>query len=208
MVSSYILNISLFIIIFVVCCKYSGWQFLFPIPSKRSRHLCHNFQLSSGNNFQFAFNLINKQNSSINLHNLLQTYIHINIHFKHLEKHQKCPLTCKYISWRRDFLLGSSDATLLARSIIDYMKCHGTQTPPVTAPRVKLLGPMVSELQSLQKLASTARKQQMRDLLKHEKNTYNAELRSTLGKSFAADDVCERHTCSGWGGRAVLYLQW
>lgn len=85
------------------------------------------------------------------------------------------------------------------------MKCHGTQTPPVTAPRVKLLGPMVSELQSLQKLASAARKQQMRDLLKQEKNDLDAELRSTLGKSFAADDVCERHICSGWGGQVPLF---
>lgn len=75
----------------------------------------------------------------------------------------------------------------------------------MTAPRVKLLGPMVSELQSLQKLASAARKQQMRDLLKQEKNDFDAELRSTLGKSFAADDVCERHICSGWGGQVPLF---
>lgn len=83
------------------------------------------------------------------------------------------------------------------------MKCHGSETPPVTAPRVKLLGPMVSELQSLQKLASAARNQQMRELLKQEKADLDAELRSTLGKSFAQDDVCERHACSGWMGNPI-----
>ncbi|KAH8398991.1 hypothetical protein KR222_009796, partial [Zaprionus bogoriensis] len=85
-------------------------------------------------------------------------------------------------------------------SVVDWMKCHGTETPPFNAPRAELLRPMTMELQSLQKLASAARSQQMRHLMIVEKNNYDAELRSTLGKSFTEDDVCDRRVCSGWGG--------
>ncbi|KAH8404124.1 hypothetical protein KR215_010197 [Drosophila sulfurigaster] len=86
-------------------------------------------------------------------------------------------------------------------SIVNWMKCHGTETPPFNAPRAKLLRPMTMELQSLQKLAKAARRNQMSSLLIQEKANYDAELRSTLGKSFAQDDVCDRHICSGWGGQ-------
>lgn len=78
------------------------------------------------------------------------------------------------------------------------MKCHGTETPPYNAPRVSLLRPMTSELQSLQKLAQEARRQQMNSLVIKEKATYDAELRSTLGKSFVQDDVCDRQLCAGF----------
>ncbi|TDG49338.1 hypothetical protein AWZ03_004206 [Drosophila navojoa] len=85
--------------------------------------------------------------------------------------------------------------------IANWMKCHGTESPPYNAPRVELLRPMTSELQSLQKLAQEARREQMHSLVLKEKATYDAELRSTLGKSFVQDDVCDRRLCDRYGCR-------
>ncbi|KRF79316.1 uncharacterized protein [Drosophila virilis] len=87
----------------------------------------------------------------------------------------------------------------MSNFVVNWMKCHGTETPSYNAPRVELLRPMTSELQSLQKLAQAARREQMNRLVIQEKANYDAELRSTLGKSFVKDDVCDRHLCSDWG---------
>ncbi|EDV98344.1 GH23062 [Drosophila grimshawi] len=89
----------------------------------------------------------------------------------------------------------------MSNFFVNWMKCHGTESPPYNAPRVELLRPMTMELQCLQMMAQAARREQMNSLLIEEKATYDAELRSTLGKSFVKDDVCDRHLCNVWGGQ-------
>ncbi|ALC41322.1 maker57 [Drosophila busckii] len=90
----------------------------------------------------------------------------------------------------------------MSNFVANYMKCHGNEEVPWNAPRVELLRPMTSELKNLQYLAHKARARQLSELINREKASYDAELRSTLGKSFVKDDVCDRELCNRWGSQA------
>lgn len=83
--------------------------------------------------------------------------------------------------------------------------CHGAKkTPSMNTPHSYLLRPMVFELRSLQNMALITRHEQMRELLDQEKDAFDAEMRSKLGKSFIKDNTCDRHKCIGWGGFPIL----